>query len=95
LRLAHDKERDRQRTAARKLQKAELDATRRQEEEAELLGLEVELRMLRADAPDISLLIAVEFVSPDPAHRIALYRLSIADGGARYPVEWNKTILMI
>jgi hypothetical protein len=74
------KEEDRRYVAARKREQAEMDAAHRQEEEAELLGLEIELRMLRTYDPGMSLLNAVEFISPDPAHRIALCRRSIADG---------------
>jgi hypothetical protein len=73
------KEQDKQRVAARKRQQAEMDAARLQEEEAELLGLEVELRMLRAGNPGMTMLIAVEFVTPDPAHRISLYRRCVGD----------------
>jgi hypothetical protein len=36
--------------------------------------LEVELRTLCATDTGMSLLTAVEYVTPDPAHRIALYR---------------------
>jgi hypothetical protein len=62
-----------------KRERAEMDATCRQEEEAELLGLEVKLRLLRADEPGVTLLTAVEFVTPDPAHRVSLYRRCVAD----------------
>jgi hypothetical protein len=39
-----------------------------------VLLLGVELRALCATDPDMSLLTAVEYVTPHPAHRIALYR---------------------
>jgi hypothetical protein len=60
--------------AARRCTQAEKDAAHRQEEEAVLSGLEVELRALQASDPGMSLLTAVEYITPDPAHRIALYR---------------------
>jgi hypothetical protein len=42
--------------------------------------LEVELQALRAADPGMSLLTAVEYTTPDPAHRVALYRLCSAEG---------------
>jgi hypothetical protein len=36
-------------------------------------GLEVELRALRATDSGMDLLTAVEYITPDPAHRLALY----------------------
>jgi hypothetical protein len=50
------------------------DATRRQEEEALVSLLEVERRALCATDTGMSLLTAVEYITHDPAHRIALYR---------------------
>jgi hypothetical protein len=47
----------------------ETDAAHRHEEE--LSGLEVELRALQASDPGMSLLTAVEYITPDPPHRIA------------------------
>jgi hypothetical protein len=52
----------------------ETEAAHRQEEEAVLSGLRIELRALCATDPGMSLLTAVEFITHDPAHRIALYR---------------------
>jgi hypothetical protein len=52
----------------------EEEAARRQEEEALVSGLQVELRVLQASDPGMSLLDAVEFVTSDPGQRIALYR---------------------
>ena len=37
-------------------------------------GLQVEMRALCATDPGMTLLMAVEFIAPYPAHRIALYR---------------------
>jgi hypothetical protein len=67
------------RVAARKRKQEEAEAARRQEEEALVLLLEVDLRALCATDPDMSLLTAVEYITPDPAHRIALYRYCHAE----------------
>jgi hypothetical protein len=40
----------------------------------------VELQALRGTDPGMTLLTAVEFVTADPAHRIALYRRCAKDG---------------
>jgi hypothetical protein len=50
------------------------EAAGRQEEEAIISGLKVELRALRSTDPDMSLLTAVEYITSDPAARIVLYR---------------------
>jgi hypothetical protein len=63
-----------ERVAARKRKQEETDAAHRQEEDALVLLLEVELRALCATYTGMSLLTAVEFITHDPAHRIALYR---------------------
>jgi hypothetical protein len=55
------------------------EAARRQEEEAVISALRVELRALRATDPGMSLLTAVEYITSDPAHRIALYRRCSAE----------------
>jgi hypothetical protein len=65
----------RERLVARKRKQEEEEAARRQEEEAVVSGLEVELGALRGTDPDMSLLTAVEFITNDPAQRIALYKL--------------------
>jgi hypothetical protein len=65
----------RERVAARKRKQDEEEAARRQEEEAVMSGLQVELQALRITDPGMTLLTAVEFVTSDPGHRIALYRL--------------------
>ena len=74
LAAAIAKQEERERVAARKRKQEETEAARRQEEEAVISGLEVELRALRATDPGMSLLTAVEYVTSDPALRIALYR---------------------
>ncbi len=66
---------ERERAVARKLERQKTEATHRREEEAMLSRLLVELRELRVTDPGMTLLNAVEYVTPDPAHRIALYRL--------------------
>jgi hypothetical protein len=65
----------RERVAARKREQEETEAARRREEETVISVLEVELRALRATDPGMSLLTAVEYITSDPAHRVALYRL--------------------
>jgi len=57
-------------------------AARRQEEEAVLSALEVQLRTLRFTDPGMSLLDAVEYTTCDPALRIALYRCCSAEDGS-------------
>jgi hypothetical protein len=74
LAAAVDRREARERVAARKRRRQELEAARRQEEEAVISALEIELRALRATDPDMSLLSAVEYITPDLARRIALYR---------------------
>jgi hypothetical protein len=64
----------RERLAARKREQEETEAARRLEEDALVSLLEVELRALCATDTGMSLLTAVEFITHDPAHRIALYR---------------------
>jgi len=63
----------RERVAARKREQEVTEAARREEEDAVIFGLRVELRALRATDPGMTLLMAVEYVTPHPAHRIALY----------------------
>jgi hypothetical protein len=60
--------------AACKRKQEEIEAAGRQEEEAMISGLEVELRALRATDPSMDLLTAVEYITPDPAARIVLYK---------------------
>jgi hypothetical protein len=64
----------RDRIAACKRKQEEIEAAGRQEEEALISALEVELRALRATDPGMSLLTAVEYVTSDPGARIVLYR---------------------
>jgi hypothetical protein len=74
LSAAIAKQEERERVAARKRKKEETEAARRQEEEAVISVLEVELREIRAADPSMTLLNAVEYVTSDPAFRVALYR---------------------
>jgi hypothetical protein len=64
---------------ARKREHEETAAAGRQEEEAVMSGLQVELRVLRDTDPGMSLLNAVEFITPDPGRRIALYGRCIGE----------------
>jgi hypothetical protein len=67
------KQQGRERSVARKRRQDEEEAARRQEEEAVMTGLQVELQVLRGTDPGMSLLDAVEYTTPDPERRIALY----------------------
>jgi hypothetical protein len=60
--------------AARRRKHEEAEAARRREEGALVSVLQVELQMLRSSDPSMTLLTVVEFITPDPARRIALYR---------------------
>jgi hypothetical protein len=60
-------------TACKRIQE-ETEVAARQEEEAMISGLEVELRALRATDPGMGLLTAVEYITSDPGARIILYR---------------------
>jgi hypothetical protein len=64
--------------AARKRKQEETEAASRQEE-VPICAVRVELRGLRTAEPEMSLLAGVEFITPDPAHRIALYRRRSAE----------------
>jgi hypothetical protein len=70
----------RERLVARKRKQDEEEAARRQDEEAVVSGLQVELRTLRSTDPGMTLLDAVEYITPDPDRRIALYRRCAEDG---------------
>jgi hypothetical protein len=82
LAAAIEKQAERERAVVRKREQEEEETARRQAEEAVISVLQVELRELRATDPGMSLLNAVEYITPDPADRIALYRLCGAD-------DWN------
>ena len=73
LAAAIDRQEARERVAARKREQKEAEAARQQEEEAVVSALEVELRPLRGTNPGMTLLTAVEFITSDPALRVALY----------------------
>jgi hypothetical protein len=64
---------------ARKCKRDEEEVTRRQEEEAVVSALEVELRALLVIDRGMSLLDAMEYTTSDPAHRISLYRRCAED----------------
>jgi hypothetical protein len=65
--------------ASRTRKQEEIEAAHRQEENAVISALGAELRALCATDPGMSLLTAVEYITPDPGHRIALYRRCIAE----------------
>ena len=79
LAAAIAKQEARERVAARKREHEETEAARRQEEEAVISVLQADLRALRTTDPGMSLLTAVEYITSDPAHRIALYRRCSAE----------------
>jgi plasmid replication initiation protein len=79
LAAAIAKQEGRERALAQKPEQEETEAARWQEEETVISGLRVELRALRDTDPGMSLLNAVEYVTADPAHRIALYRRCAED----------------
>jgi hypothetical protein len=58
----------------RRRQQEEIEAAHRQKEEEFKSGLEAELIALMEGDRDMPLLTAVEYITPDPAHRILLYR---------------------
>jgi hypothetical protein len=70
----------RERVVIRKRKQEEEEAARRQAEEAVISGLRAEVIALRVSDPSMGLLIAVEYVTPHPARRIALYRCCRAEG---------------
>jgi hypothetical protein len=73
LAAAIAKQQGRAKVLARKGQQEETAAAFRREEEAVISRLQVELQALRATDPGMSLLDAVEYTTPDPDRRIALY----------------------
>jgi hypothetical protein len=79
LAAAIAKQKGRERVAARKRKQEATEAAHRREEEAVISALRVELRALRGTEPGMSLLTAVEYITSDPAHRIALYRRCSAE----------------
>ena len=74
LAVAVARQEARERVAARRREQEAAEAARWQVEEAEISALWVELRALRVTDPGMSLLTAVEYITSDPTHRIALYR---------------------
>jgi hypothetical protein len=83
----------RERVAARKREQEVTEAARREKEDAVISELRVELRALRATDPGMTLLMAVEYVTPHPAHRVALYRRCSAEdqriGAAKASPYWS------
>jgi hypothetical protein len=92
------KQRARDRVAARKRKQQQIEAADRQEEEATISGLEVELRALRVTNPGMDLLTAVEYITSDPAARIVLYKRCqvenrcIESSGTRQEEQYLPTI---
>jgi hypothetical protein len=81
LAAAIGRQQERERLVARKRKQEEEKAAHRHEEEAVMSGLRHELRTLRSTDPDMTLLDAVEYITPDPDRRIALYRCCSAEDG--------------
>jgi hypothetical protein len=63
-----------ERLAECRRQKEEVEAALRWRREAELDGLKADLAALMASDPDMPIMDAVEFVTPDPSDRLELYR---------------------
>ena len=80
LAVAVANQQGRERVAARKRKREEQEAAHRQEEDAVISGLRYELQALRAADPGMSLLEAVEYTTPDPDRRLALYGRCSAEG---------------
>jgi hypothetical protein len=74
LAAAVDRREARERVLARKRKQEETAAACRQEEEAVISALQLDLRSLRNDDPEMGMLTAVEYITGDPGHRLALYR---------------------
>jgi hypothetical protein len=79
LAAAIAKQEARERVVARKRKQEGTEAARRQEEEAVISALRVELRALRSPDPGMSLLTAVEYITPHPANSIDLYKCCHAE----------------
>jgi hypothetical protein len=96
LSAAIAKQQARDRVAARKRRQAETEAQRRQEEEAVITALWVELQALRGTDPGLTLL-AVEYTTAEPARRVALYRRCAEEGDvqARGPSHGDPLLLKI
>jgi hypothetical protein len=60
--------------ATRRQQKEEVEAALRGARQAVVDGLKAELTALMASDPDMPLMDAVDFVTPDPGDRLELYR---------------------
>ena len=92
------KREERERVVARKRKLEETGAARCQEDGVVISALQVELRELRAADPEMNLLAAVEYITPDPAYRIALYRRCnaedrrmVGERGFEPPTPWSRT----
>jgi hypothetical protein len=85
LAAAIAKQQERERVVARKRKQDEEEAAGRQEEEAVVSALQVELQALQTSDPRMSLLTAVEFITSDPAHRVALYSRCIPEDRSIQP----------
>jgi bifunctional ADP-heptose synthase (sugar kinase/adenylyltransferase) len=68
----------RERAAVRKRKQDNEEAAPRQEKEAVMSALQVELQALQHSDPGMTLLTAVEFVTSDPGRRVSLYGLCSA-----------------
>jgi hypothetical protein len=79
LAAAVAKQEARERVTARKRKQEEPEAAHRQEEEAVISGLRVELRALCVTDPAMTLLMAVEYSTSNPARRLSLYRRCCAE----------------
>ena len=74
FRKAVPRQKAKERLAERRRQKEEVEAAKRGTREAVVDRLRAELKTLMASGPDMLLLDAVEFVTPDSGDRLELYR---------------------
>jgi hypothetical protein len=81
--------------AARKRNQDDTEAAHRQEEGAVISGLEIELRAFQGTGPSMSLLNAVEYITPDPVRRLALYRRCRAEDQIRWHSQDESSLFKI
>jgi hypothetical protein len=80
-----------ERLAECRRQKEEVEAALRRRREAELDGLKADLAALMASDPDMPIMDAIEFVTPDPGDRLELYR-SFRDSKHVNGPDHNSTV---
>jgi hypothetical protein len=94
LAAAIGRQQQREQVLARKRQQEEAETAHRQEVEALVSGLMVELRKLRDTDLGMSLLEAVEYTAPDPDRRLALYGRCSAEGWSATGMDQDNGLLL-